>query len=66
MHISKSPVVSQGESCVQADLAQCSRTHSKDLAGQVTPCGMSALEDGGSLWVTLPGHQGWERLDVKS
>lgn len=65
MHISKSPVVSQGEARVQADPAQCSRTHSNDLAGQGPPCDMSALEDGGSLWVTLPSHQGWERLAGK-
>lgn len=66
MHISKSPVVSQGEACVQADLAQCRRTHSNDSAGQAPPCDTSALEDAGSLWVTLPSHQGWERLKLSN
>lgn len=66
MHISKSPVVSQGESWAQADPAQCSRTHSNDLAGQVPLCDISASEDGGSLCVTLPIRAGkgwsWEIL----
>lgn len=52
---------------MQADPAQWRRTHPNDLAGQIitSPCDTSALEDGGSLWVTLPAYQGWERLDVK-
>lgn len=47
---SKSPVISQGESWVHADPAQCSRIHLNDLAEQIPLYAPATSEDGGSLW----------------